>query len=470
MREALRVILVEPVEARRAILAERLRSQGYQVDGLATGIEAAKLALASPPHALIADLWMPGVSGVQLCRLLRAEVATENVPIILRGPSDTPRQRFWASRAGAAEYVVKGRIGELARALRKVTAAAPAGDGFFQIHPDDVDIRDRISQELDRALYESVLASEVRALSTSESLPRLFDLLSQFLCEVMTYRWLALVTQAPRRLCVHAHPEARERAIAEARAALSVGEEIPVLCVEDEDANLEDSDAAVLCRELSFGAQDLGRVAIAPLQSEFEDAKLMDLVARELGGPVRIVTLVEQTERLASHDPLTGILNRRAFSSALQREFAQADRLESELSLLLLDIDKFKSVNDTHGHQTGDDVLAAVGRLLPGNLRPYDYTARWGGEEFVVALPHTDEEGARRVAERIRASIEALKLTTAAGAPLTVTASIGVAVRGPAERLAELVERADQAMYTAKRGGRNQVVLAERSVRVLQSA
>jgi two-component system cell cycle response regulator len=469
-REALRVVLVEPVDARRAILAERLRSQGYQVDGLATGVEAAKLALASPPHALIADLWMPGVSGVQLCRLLRSEVATESVPVVLRGPSDTPRQRFWASRAGAAAYVVKGRIGELARALKDVTAGAPAGDGFFQIHPDDVDIRDRISQELDRALYESVLAAEVRALSTSESLPRLFDLLSQFLCEVMTYRWLALVTQSPQRLCVHVHPEAREQATAEARAVLGVNEDVPVLCVEDEDASLLASEASVMCRELSFGTQDLGRIAVAPLQSELEDTKLIDLVARELGGPVRIATLVEQTERLASHDPLTGILNRRAFSSALQREFSQADRLESEIALLLLDVDKFKSVNDTHGHQTGDDVLAAVGRLLPGNLRPYDYTARWGGEEFVVALPHTGEEGALRVAERIRASVEALKLTTAAGAPLAVTASVGVAVRAPAEKLAELMERADQAMYTAKRGGRNQVVLAEPNARVLRSA
>src|SRR5262249_49527327 len=159
-------------------------------------------------QALIADLWMPGVSGVQLCRLLRAQLATKDVPIILRGASDTPRQRFWASRAGAAAYVVTGRIGELARALKEATVRAPAGDGFFQIHAEDVDIRDLISTELDRALYESVLASEVRALSTCESLPRLFDLLSQFLCELMTYRWFAVLTLDPPRLCVHTHPRA----------------------------------------------------------------------------------------------------------------------------------------------------------------------------------------------------------------------------------------------------------------------
>jgi two-component system, chemotaxis family, response regulator PixH len=150
---------VPPVEARRTVLAERLRSLGYEVEALATGIQAATAALAAPPQALIADLFMPGVSGVQLCRLLRSELATEGVPVILRGPSDTPRQRFWASRAGASAYVAKGRMGELARALSRAAAAAEVGDGFFQIHPDEVDIRDRISQEL----------RSIRTKSTSET-------------------------------------------------------------------------------------------------------------------------------------------------------------------------------------------------------------------------------------------------------------------------------------------------------------
>jgi two-component system, cell cycle response regulator len=456
--EGKRILLVEPVEARRLTLADRLRSQGYQVDGLETGIEAARAALESPPHALIADLWMPGVSGVQLCRLLRSELATESVPVILRGPSDTPRQRFWASRAGAAAYVAKGRIGELARALERATANAPSGDGFFQLHSDDVDIRDRISQELDRALYDSVLASEVRALSTCQNLPYLFDLLSQFLCEVMSYRWLAVLTIDPPRLCLHAHPEARDAAILEARAVLQVSDDIPVHCIEDEDAGLQPAGPPPMRRELAFGSQDLGRFAIAPVLAETEDAELMDLVARELGGPIRIVTLVEHTERLASHDQLTGIMNRRAFNAALKREISQAERLNIDVCLLLLDVDKFKAVNDTHGHPMGDSVLAAVGKSLPSMLRGYDYAARWGGEEFVVALPHTGEAGALKVAERIRARIEALALTTPSGERLPITASIGVAVRRPGEALEALVERADKAMYEAKASGRNRVV------------
>lgn len=243
-------------------------------------------------------------------------------------------------------------------------------------------------------------------------------------------------------------------------------------CIEDEDASALSAGPPLMCRELAFGTQDVGRVAIAPVQAEAEDAELMELVARELGGPIRIVTLVEQTKRLASNDSLTGLLNRRAFSVALEREIAQAERVDVEISLLLLDVDKFKSVNDTHGHQAGDRVLAGVGQSLPGKLRPYDYSARWGGEEFVVALPHTGEADALKVAERIRASIEGLTLSTANGVALPITASIGVATRRPREKLDQLVERADHAMYAAKASGRNRVVAAEapKADPVLQTA
>lgn len=456
LRTTERIVLVEPDPGKRGVLAERLRSQGYWVDTPASGAEAATLALATPPSVVVADLWMPGISGVQLCRLLRSELATEGVPVILRGPNDTPRQRFWADRAGAAMYVPKGRTGELVRAISRAIATAPARDGFFQIHPDDVDIRDRISQELDAALYRSVLAAEIRSLSTSDTLPRLFDQLSQFLCQVVSYRWLAVVTREPTKLWLHVHPDARERATLEARAALRLGRDVPVQCIEDDDAALQVDGPALLSRELFFGATEVGQVALAPLNVEDEDVALMDLLASELGGPVRIATLVEQTKRLASYDPLTGLMNRRAFAAAVLGETARVDRNPSDLSLLLLDIDHFKSINDMHGHQQGDLVLAAVGKAL--QTRESDWAGRWGGEEFVVALPDTDVAGAATVAERLRRSIAALSLSTAAGTSVPVTASIGVATRLVGESFDGLVERADRAMYEAKRAGRNRVV------------
>src|SRR5262245_2840991 len=111
-----RVVLVDPSEARQA-LADRLRMQGYRVELTVDPAEGAHLALSDPPTAVVADIWMPGISGIQLCRLLRSEPATQSVPIVLRGPERGQRERFWADRAGASAYVPRGRIGDLLRAI-----------------------------------------------------------------------------------------------------------------------------------------------------------------------------------------------------------------------------------------------------------------------------------------------------------------------------------------------------------------
>lgn len=197
-----RIILVDGSDQREA-LAERLRAQGYVVDVVADAATGADHALSRPPAAVVADLWMPTISGVQLCRLLKSEPATMDVPMILRGESDEPRNRFWAERAGAHAYVARGRMGDLVRALGKaVEQTRNNGDGFFlQLSGGTLDIRDRIARHLDAALFDSVIAAEVRALASAGSFDRLFDQLAQFLSQVTRYRWLALSTT--ERLAIH---------------------------------------------------------------------------------------------------------------------------------------------------------------------------------------------------------------------------------------------------------------------------
>ena len=137
----------------------------------------AHMALSAPPAAVVADLWMPSISGVQLCRLLRSEPATADVPVVLCGDTDEPRHRFWADRAGANAYVPKHRTGDLVRALSRALIAVPAGDGFFfQLGGGTMDVRDRIARHLDEALFDSVIAAEVRALAACGAFDRLFDL------------------------------------------------------------------------------------------------------------------------------------------------------------------------------------------------------------------------------------------------------------------------------------------------------
>jgi diguanylate cyclase (GGDEF)-like protein len=167
--------------------------------------------------------------------------------------------------------------------------------------------------------------------------------------------------------------------------------------------------------------------------------------------------LLEQLQRSALTDGLTGVANRRAFDVALTRELALAGRTDASLAVIILDLDKFKSLNDTYGHLAGDDVLRGVGAALRSCTRQGDLVARYGGEEFVLLLPGATEEDAIAAARRVRGVLRGVD------GPRTITASLGIAgwpahgATGP-----ELLAAADQALYAAKTGGRDQARVAGR--------
>lgn len=201
-------------------------------------------------------------------------------------------------------------------------------------------------------------------------------------------------------------------------------------------------------------------LAVAPsVSSEPDTERLIQLVARELGGPVRMALLMAEQERLAAIDMLTGLRNRRSFQHQMAVEVARSHRYGCALGLLLLDVDHFKQINDTHGHAGGDRVLSLLGALLREQLRTPDIPARWGGEEFVIALPNTDLAGSEVVAERLRVAVAKAGIEHA-GKSIPVTISVGVSVAHKGETLESLTERTDQAMYAAKLKGRNCVVVS----------
>jgi len=162
--------------------------------------------------------------------------------------------------------------------------------------------------------------------------------------------------------------------------------------------------------------------------------------------------------RLSTTDPVTGLRNRRYATEFLSLEVLRAVRYRTPLAVLLLDLDHFKRVNDSHGHRVGDSVLQVVADTLRATLRATDLPGRYGGEEFLVVLPQTDLEGARALAERVRVAIEETRIDVGAAAAISVTISIGLAALDPGAQSAEqLVERADAALYDAKDAGRNRV-------------
>ncbi|MFV0297904.1 MAG: diguanylate cyclase [Hyphomicrobiaceae bacterium] len=160
---------------------------------------------------------------------------------------------------------------------------------------------------------------------------------------------------------------------------------------------------------------------------------------------------------MAHVDTLTGVPNRRSFNNAFAEEASRASRSGEVFSILALDLDHFKSINDTHGHAGGDEVLRVVANTMTANVRPYDRVFRVGGEEFVVILPNTVISEAQRVAERLRSALEGADIALG-GTKVTVTASIGIAAAAPNCKQAEVMKEADAALYEAKSSGRNRVV------------
>jgi diguanylate cyclase (GGDEF)-like protein len=251
---------------------------------------------------------------------------------------------------------------------------------------------------------------------------------------------------------------------------------------------LEDLHGEVIEAErMALASRDLGSssrgdlsvvaVALAPLEPDgateglitvvrsgraFERSEL-DLL-RSLAGQASLalenVRLHEQVSRQAVTDDLTGLANHGCFQKLLARELEQVRRYHHPVGLIMLDLDDFKTINDTYGHQQGDVVLREIGRVLAENCREVDAPARYGGEELAVILPHTGLDGAHAIAERIRREIERLRIPRLDGmGTLSVTASLGVAATDSgAER--ELIAEADAALYAAKRAGKNRSVCA----------
>ncbi|NHZ47807.1 GGDEF domain-containing protein [Desulfovibrio sp. XJ01] len=173
-----------------------------------------------------------------------------------------------------------------------------------------------------------------------------------------------------------------------------------------------------------------------------------------------LILLTQQLAESARTDELTGLANRRALCERLEYEQVRARRTGRSLSIAICDIDHFKSVNDCYGHQCGDQVLQSVAGLLHDNLRHQDTICRWGGEEFLLLLPETDEAGAARLAEKLRGLVEASEYSYH-GIPVSVTLSFGVHTCGPEGDIDYHIRKADQKLYLAKEQGRNRVFAGE---------
>lgn len=208
---------------------------------------------------------------------------------------------------------------------------------------------------------------------------------------------------------------------------------------------------------LALSDEEIGTLCFArthPFQEK--EVPVLEQAAQSLAYPIRNAMVYEQVVTASRQDGLTQLGNRAAMESTLARAFASARRYGEGLSLILLDVDHFKRVNDRHGHLVGDEVLKALADYIRGAMRETDIAFRYGGEEFIIVLEKTELHGARLLAERIVSHLAMEEIKTKAG-PIRVTMSLGIAVLLPNDTRESLIGRADRALYTSKTTGRNRI-------------
>lgn len=454
-----RILVVDDIATNRVILRAKLAASYYEVIQAENGRDALEKTRCEQPDLILLDILMPDLDGFEVCRRLKANPATAHIPVIIVTSLYDPGDRLKGLECGADDFLTKP-INDLAL-FSRVRNLLRSKFMF-----DELRLRDSTTQELG-------LGDVLGAAADIPPPPARVTLVPA--SGRMGAAWMEIVASRDEMTCT----------IAEGEAAVLGADPDDLADVYLIHANLPDfGDGLRLISHLRSRprTRHAALVLVVPDGDQARAAKGLDLGASDyifdpfdasellvrLHGQIRRKQLsdrlranVADSLKLAVIDPLTGLYNRRYARQHLAKITARASETGKPFALMILDIDKFKQVNDLCGHAMGDQVLKEFARRIQENLRGVDLVSRLGGEEFLVAMPDTSEEQARVASERLRRVIEATPFGAGpAGRDLNVTVSIGVALGASNARdIDRLIREADQALYTSKADGRNLVTL-----------
>ncbi|MGN6410757.1 MAG: PleD family two-component system response regulator [Nitrobacter sp.] len=450
-----RVLVVDDIPANVKLLEARLSAEYFDVVTASNGAQALEICARAKCDIVLLDVMMPDMDGFEVCRRLKANPATHFVPVVMITALDSPSDRVRGLEAGADDFLTKpvsdvvltARVRSLTRLkmmtdelrLRAVTsleigmqaperdAVADAGKGGRILLVDDrASSYERLAALLSAEHTVDVETDPSEALFHAAE--NNYDLL------IVS---LGLENFDGLRLCSQARSLERTR-------------HVPILAIADANSN------ARLLRGLEIGVNDY---LLRPVDKNELLARARTQIRRRRYTD-RLRDNVQNSIEMAVTDGLTGLHNRRYMESHLVTLAEQASTRGKPLALMMLDIDFFKSINDSYGHDAGDDVLREFAVRVRKSIRGIDLACRYGGEEFVIVMPETDLHVAGIVAERLRRSIAGEPFAVHNGAKrIEVTISIGLSIlERKGEPVADVLKRADVALYRAKHDGRNRVV------------
>jgi two-component system, cell cycle response regulator len=449
-----RVLVVDDVEFNLKLLDTKLKQDYYQVFTAVNGKDAIQKAKQCQPDIILMDVMMPEMDGFEATKIIKNDPELSYIPIIIVTALSAQEDRVRGLEAGADDFLVKP-INEIALMSRLKSLVR------LKLMNDELRLRDKTGMQFglteqnlgkrnkiegskilvvddDQLQSKSIKTKlEVRKINV-DVLENIEDLISgkNEIDYSLIITSTLLISDDGLRFCSVLRSIDRYR-------------HTPILIIVDE------SDEKTLNRGFELGINDY---LLCPIDANELMARTVTQIKRKNYQDELKEVYIESLQNSIT-DALTGLYNRRYFETHIRNMLAHSQFAPKSISVMMIDIDHFKNVNDTYGHQAGDAIIQEVGTRLKGNLRLTDLCARYGGEEFVIILPATNLDLAEKVGDRIRLAMES-KMFKITVPPFEIKCmiSVGVSCLGDNDNLDTLVARADKCLYKAKEGGRNKVI------------
>lgn len=482
---AVKVLLVEDSETQLKFLRDGLVQNGFEVEAAMNGAEAYKKLFEYIPDIVVSDIMMPVIDGYQLCRMIKNVDETRKIPVILLTVLDKKIDSFWGKKAGAQLFLSKTiDMNELVKNINATLRRYPLTDeykaGIALKANSDNSAQTRLNTILNDLLLKSVFANEFRNLSDFLNYERilvekLFSLMSSFVEYSVAGVFFAspddyaenilYIDTLGRNINKSVLSDVQYdffKKMEEFRSLKNTKfEVVRILLGKETSYEFSDLKSKIII-PLMFDKKLVGGICFYTRQNmDYASFRYFDIMISELLAIFKMKYQYTEKEFMSVLDGLTGLYNRRQFEIGLEQEYNRTKRHPSDFSLAILDIDFFKKVNDTYGHQYGDYVLKTVASLMKQAFRKTDLLYRYGGEELIMIMPETNIEGAIIPVQRLRRMIEEYDFDYN-GVKAKVTASIGLTMNYQEfNSPADILKSADEALYKAKESGRNRVVLHE---------
>ena len=480
-----KLLIVEDSETQLKFLKEELAANGFEIETATNGAEGYKKVFEFVPDLIVSDITMPVIDGYQLCRLIKNKEETKKIPVILLTILDKKIDSFWGKKAGAQLFLSKSiDVNELVKNINATIRRYPISDEYKSnlsiMSSQQNSAQTQLNTILNDLLLKSVFANEFRNLSDFLNYERilvekLFSLLSSF----VEYHVAGIFFASPddfaenilyidtlgRNLSKNLLSDIQYdffRKMEEIKHYNDYKfEVVRMLLGKEMEYQFNDLKSKIII-PLVFDKKLIGGICFYTRQEiDYSSFRYFDIMISELLAIFKMKYQYTEKEFMSVLDGLTGLYNRRQFEISLEQEYNRTKRHPSDFSLAILDIDFFKKVNDTYGHQYGDYVLKTVSDILKACFRKTDLLYRYGGEELVILMPETNIEGAQIPVERLRRSVEEYDFDYN-GTKAKVTVSIGLTMNYTNfNNAGEMLKSADEALYKAKESGRNRVILHE---------